>query len=163
LDTLALLLEPAVECWVYVTLHRETMKGTAVVEVHIGGSRVGQLSARMSADLLPAIDHLAQGGLATAACARLRGNSLKADLAVYAVRAHELKQQWLADARTSAAAVSIAVPDNEESQARATAPGRGDARPRARHSAKESSSSASGCIWLVVAVVVIVLILVDLL
>jgi len=86
------------ECWVHATLHDlvETGPRTTkrVVEVRVVGSRVGQLTPKMSGELLPAIDHLAGRGAVTVARAMVRGNRLKADVVLYCQRSGELAPQW---------------------------------------------------------------------
>jgi hypothetical protein len=76
LAALAPFLRPEGECWTHVTLHEvieQLARSTrTVVEVRIDGSCVGQLSPKMSSDLLPAIRHLAQQGTIAAACHRER-------------------------------------------------------------------------------------------
>jgi hypothetical protein len=99
LDALLPFLRPEGECWAHATLH-EVVEQTArvtrtVVEVRLDGDRVGKLSPKMSGDLLPAIQHLAAEGHATVARALIKGNRLKAEVTLYALRAHELPHSWL--------------------------------------------------------------------
>jgi collagen type III alpha len=83
---------------VYATLHEladaNGRPGKDVVEVRLEGQRVGQLTPKMSGELLPAIRHLDELGLVTAAKARLKGNRLKAEVTLYCARAHELPADW---------------------------------------------------------------------
>jgi collagen type III alpha len=84
-----------------VTLH-ELVEQTArasrtLVEVHLDGARVGQLSPRMSGELLPAIHHLTEQGLTAAARAVVKGNRIKAEVVLYVCRAHELPESWLGE------------------------------------------------------------------
>lgn len=65
-----------------------------VVEVRIGGERVGQLTPKMSGELLPAVRHLAERGAATVARALVKGNRLKADVVLHCQRAGELAAEW---------------------------------------------------------------------
>ncbi|WP_107259234.1 HIRAN domain-containing protein [Plantactinospora sp. BB1] len=107
LDALAPLLRPEGECWVFVTLH-ELMEQLArssrpVVEVRIDERRVGQLTPKMSGELLPAIRHLAAVGTTTAARAIVKGNRIKAEVVLYVVRAHELPETWLGTTAASPA------------------------------------------------------------
>ncbi|MDY7091060.1 MAG: HIRAN domain-containing protein [Actinomycetota bacterium] len=92
-------LRPEGECWVHVTLH-DIVEQTArtsktLVEVRLDGVRVGQLSPKMSGDLLPAIHHLSAQGIVTVARAIVKGNRIKAEVVLYAARAHELPDSWL--------------------------------------------------------------------
>jgi len=86
------------ESYAYATLHElSDSSGRAVkqlVEVRLDGNRVGQLTPKMSGDLLPAIRHLDSIGYLTVARARLKGNHLKAEVVLYCVRAHELPSDW---------------------------------------------------------------------
>jgi len=96
-------LRPEGECWAYVTLHEiieETARTTkTIVEVRIDDERVGQLTPKMSGELLPAIRHLAETGARTSARAIVKGNRIKAEVVLYVVRAHELPDTWLNTAR----------------------------------------------------------------
>ncbi|GID64710.1 hypothetical protein Acy02nite_25910 [Actinoplanes cyaneus] len=101
LDALAAWLRPEGECWVHATLHEITEQparsARAVVEVRIDGVRIGQLSPRMSGEVLAAVRHLAERGLVACARAIVKGNSIKTEVIVYAARAHELPESWLSD------------------------------------------------------------------
>jgi hypothetical protein len=101
LDALAQWLRPEGECWVHVTLHEvvELLARTTreVIEVRIDGERVGQLTPKMSGDLLPAVRHVAQKNCLTAARAIVRGNRIKAEVVLHVARAHELPESWLSD------------------------------------------------------------------
>ncbi|MBM2621049.1 HIRAN domain-containing protein [Actinoplanes sp. LDG1-06] len=92
-------LRPEGECWVHATLHEiteQTARTTkALVEVRLDGARVGQLSPKMSGDLLPAIHHLAEQGVTTLVRAIVKGNRIKAEVVLYCARAHELPESWL--------------------------------------------------------------------
>lgn len=119
MDVLVPRLHPAGDSWLYVTLHRMTAEGPRArkdfVEVRVDGTRVGQLSPKMSSELLPAIDHLTRRGLGTAARALLKGNSIKAEVVIHAARAHELPEEWLANPTYDrpSDAIAVAVPDSE--------------------------------------------------
>ncbi|MCO8271815.1 hypothetical protein M1L60_14550 [Actinoplanes sp. TRM 88003] len=95
-------LRPEGECWVHVTLHELVEQGArtsrTVIEVRLEGARVGQLTPRMSGELLPALHHLAEQGDTAAARAIVKGNRIKAEVVLYAARAHELPESWLAPA-----------------------------------------------------------------
>ncbi|MFI5890237.1 hypothetical protein ACIA5D_08955 [Actinoplanes sp. NPDC051513] len=83
-----------------------------VVEVRIDGARVGKLSPKMSGDLLPAVQHLAGQERATVARALVKGNRIKAEVTLYALRAHELPHSWLGPAAPAPviAAAAVAAP-----------------------------------------------------
>ncbi|RAO30070.1 hypothetical protein ONO86_05622 [Micromonospora noduli] len=111
LDVLAPLSGPAGERWAYVSLH-ELVEQTArtsrtVVEVRIDGSRVGQLTPKMSGELLPAIRHLSEQGVTTAARAIVKGNRIKTEVVLYVARAHELPETWLGPAAHPAASSQV--------------------------------------------------------
>jgi hypothetical protein len=86
------------ECWAYATLHEIEDTGARVnkerVEVRFGGSRVGQLTPKMSGDLLPAIRHLEDLGYRSVAKATVKGNRLKAEVVLHCARSHELPSEW---------------------------------------------------------------------
>jgi hypothetical protein len=100
LDTLVPWLRPEGECWVHATLHELVEKSArserSVVEVRIDGARIGQLSPRMSGDLLAAVRHLAEQGQTAGVRAIVKGNRIKAEVVLYTARAHELPDSWLA-------------------------------------------------------------------
>ncbi|WP_436536580.1 HIRAN domain-containing protein [Actinoplanes sp. HUAS TT8] len=109
LDALAPWLRPEGECWVHVTLHEITEQlarsARTVVEVRIDGIRIGQLSPRMSGEVLAAVRHLAERGLVACARAIVKGNRIKTEVIVYAARAHELPESWLSDPPEAAPAL----------------------------------------------------------
>ena len=116
LDTLAPWLRPEGECWVHVTLHEvvEHLARTSreVIEVRIEGERIGQLTPKMSGDLLPAVRHVAEQNCLTAARAIVKGNRIKTEVVLYVARAHELPESWLSDVKPSAPrAAAVAVPE----------------------------------------------------
>ncbi|GGK92863.1 hypothetical protein Sme01_59490 [Sphaerisporangium melleum] len=92
------LLRPEGESYAYVTLHEVSdSSGRTVkqlVEVRLDGNRVGQLTPKMSGELLPAIRHLDGIGYLAASRAKLKGNHLKAEVTLHCVRAHELPNDW---------------------------------------------------------------------
>ncbi len=92
-------LRPEGECWVHATLHeiveRSARTTHSLVEARLDGMRVGQLTPKMSGELLPAVQHLAGQGLTTAARAIVKGNRIKAEVVLYVARAHELPDSWL--------------------------------------------------------------------
>ena len=101
LDALVPLLRPEGECWAYVTLHETAGH---LVEVRLGDARAGDLSPKMSGELLPALRHLAEQGLVTAARAIVRGDSGKSEVMLYVARAQDLPESWQGGARRPAAA-----------------------------------------------------------
>lgn len=84
--------------WVHVSLHEllehRPRSSRTIVEVRLDGSRVGQLTPKMSEELLPAIRHLHTAGLATAARALLHGNQAAAKLTLHTIRANALTNEW---------------------------------------------------------------------
>ncbi|GGN81462.1 hypothetical protein GCM10010112_57940 [Actinoplanes lobatus] len=101
LDALRLVLRPEGECWAYVTLHE---MADHLVEVRIGEARVGDLSPKMSGELLPVLRHMAEQGLVTAARAIVRGSTDKNEVMLYIARVQDLPESWQAPARRPAAA-----------------------------------------------------------
>lgn len=104
LDTLVPWLRAEGECWVHVTLHElvEQLARTTrtVIEVRIAGDRVGQLTPKMSGEVLAAVRHLDQHGLACGAQAIVKGNRIKAEVVLFVPRAHELPESWLSQPAT---------------------------------------------------------------
>nr|WP_246497532.1 HIRAN domain-containing protein [Sphaerisporangium rubeum] len=86
------------ESYAFATLHEVTdSTGRTVkhfVEVRLDENRVGQLTPKMSGELLPAIRLLDSMGHVTVAKAKLKGNHLKAEVTLYCARAHELPNGW---------------------------------------------------------------------
>ncbi|MEU8239990.1 hypothetical protein AB0C07_17225 [Actinoplanes missouriensis] len=91
LDALRPLLRPEGECWAYVTLHE---MADHLVEVRIGDARVGDLSPKMSGELLPTLRHLSEQGLVTAARAIVKGNAGEASVMLYIARVQDLPEAW---------------------------------------------------------------------
>lgn len=118
LDTLAPLLRPEGECWAYTTVHevveQPTRTSRSIVEVRIDGGRVGQLTPKMSSELLPAIRHLAEQCIHTAARAVVKGNRIKTEVVLYAARAHELPESWLRTAVPATPATASSAPASGE-------------------------------------------------
>lgn len=113
LDVLAKHLRPEGECWIHVTLH-PTVEHLArstrdVLEVRIDGERVGQLTPKMSGEIIPAIRHLHDQGHTAVARAIVKGNRIKAEVVLYVARAHELPESWLSIAAPPAQTVTAAV------------------------------------------------------
>jgi hypothetical protein len=86
------------ECWVHATVHQIVEEGSrsskTLAEVRIDGKPVGRLTPKMSSDLLPAVSYLAELGQTTCVRAIVKGNRLKAEVVLYALRAHELPADW---------------------------------------------------------------------
>lgn len=101
LEALIPLLRPEGECWAYVTLHE---MADHLVEVRLDDARVGDLSPKMSGELLPALRHLAEQGLVTAARAIVRGDRGKSELMLYLARVQDLPESRQAGAKRPAAA-----------------------------------------------------------
>lgn len=99
LDVLSAWLCPEGECWVYATLHELTEQlartTRTVVEIRIDDHRVGQLTPKMSGELLPAVRHLAEQGQTATARAIVKGNRIKTEVVLHVARAHELPDSWL--------------------------------------------------------------------
>lgn len=114
LDALAPFLRPEGECWAHVSLHEvieQLARSTrTIVEVRLDGACVGQLSPKMSSELLPAIRHLAQQGTTAAARAIVKGNRIKTEVVLYVARAHELPESWLSEAASSQPTAAPPVP-----------------------------------------------------
>jgi len=111
LDAIVPWLRPEGECWVHVTLHEMTEQlarsSRTVVEVRIDDARVGQLTPKMSGELLAAIRHLGESGQLTAARAIVKGNRIKAEVVLYVARAHELPDSWLSTRSATPAPVAV--------------------------------------------------------
>jgi collagen type III alpha len=117
LDALLPWLRPEGECWVHVTLHeiREQLPRSTreLLEVRIDRVPVGRLTPKMSAELLPAVRHLAQSGHLTAARALVRGNRIKIEVVLHAARAHELPDSWLTPSDVTVVALAPLSPPND--------------------------------------------------
>lgn len=82
----------------YATLHRghpATSRSRPVVDVHIDGQKIGQLTPQMSQRFLPMIDHLDRRGLATACWGDIRGSAVAAKVRIDAVKANEANDDVL--------------------------------------------------------------------
>jgi collagen type III alpha len=114
LDALAPLLRPEGECWAYVSLHEVVEQlarsSRSIVEVRIDGDCVGQLTPKMSGELLPAVRHLAEQCAVATARAIVKGNRIKTEVVLYVARSHELSESWLGDAASSRPATAHQVP-----------------------------------------------------
>lgn len=91
-------LNVAGECWVHATVHETTdvaaRSSKTLAEVRIDGNTVGRLTPKLAADMLPTVQFLAVRGETTCVCASVKGNSLKADVVLYSLRANELPAGW---------------------------------------------------------------------
>ncbi len=105
LEAITPLLNVEGNCWAYATLHpitEQLARSTReVLEVRLDGRVAGSLTPKMSAEFLPAVEHVAASGQQTAARARITGNRLKAEIAIHALRAHELDPSWAGTAARS--------------------------------------------------------------
>jgi hypothetical protein len=72
--------------WAHEIVEQLARSTRDVVEVRIDGVRVGQLTPKMSTELLPAIRHLAVRGEATGARAIVKGNRIKSEVVLYVAR-----------------------------------------------------------------------------
>ncbi|MEV5764974.1 HIRAN domain-containing protein [Micromonospora sp. NPDC052213] len=122
---LASLISPSGESWVYVTLHeievQRARSTRTLVEVRINGLAAGTLSPAMSTENLPVIGHLRDKGLITAARAVLKGNRVKADVAVNLAKASELSDTWLDSPPTARGTHPAERAESSTSQEMATA------------------------------------------
>jgi hypothetical protein len=86
------------ECWVHATLHEladQTSRTPKVAaEVRIDGHPVGQLSPKMSGDMLPVVVYLQERGTQAVVRAIVKGNSLKAEVVLHTMRSSELPADW---------------------------------------------------------------------
>ena len=86
------------DCWVIATLHRSELGGTravkGVTEVRIDGAKIGVLTPKTSSETLPVVDFLAEHGAVAAVRARVKENRIKAEVALYCCRAHEILEDW---------------------------------------------------------------------
>lgn len=98
LDAITPVLRAEGQSWAYVTLHPITEQLTRstreVLEIRIDDRRIGQLTPKMSGDFLPAVRLLDSFGYVAAAKALVTGNRLKAEVTIYAQRAHQLSPDW---------------------------------------------------------------------
>jgi collagen type III alpha len=78
-----------------------------LVEVRIDGVRAGQLTPKMSGELLPAVRHLAAQGNVAGARAIVKGNRIKTEVVLYVARAHELPHSWLGAATDEPAGAAV--------------------------------------------------------
>lgn len=88
------------ESWVHATLH-SVVGGTAkspktLIEVHIDGQVVGELTPAMSSEYRPIVEQLEASGRQTAVRAVVKGNQLKADVVLYAAKSSQLDARWVA-------------------------------------------------------------------
>lgn len=98
MDVLIPLLGEALQVSAWTTL-TAIMTGSGksekrIVEVQINGDPVGQLTAGMSAELLPAIDHLQERRLGAAVRATVKGNQVKVDVSIRAAKSGDISRSW---------------------------------------------------------------------
>ncbi|MBB2941051.1 collagen type III alpha [Actinoplanes lutulentus] len=102
------------ECWVHATLHEVSEQLArsvrTVAEVRVDGARVGQLTPKMSGEVLPAVRLLAEGGLVAGVRAIVKGNRIKAEVVLHVARAHELPESWITDAHVYAVKLATGAP-----------------------------------------------------
>ena len=94
------------EAWVHATL-QPVVESTArtsktLAEVYIEGRPVGRLTPKMSQDMLPAVEYLAERGRATCVRAIVKGNPLKSDVVLHTARAGELGADWFSQVEQAA-------------------------------------------------------------
>jgi len=94
------------EAWVHATL-QPVVESTArtsktLAEVYIEGRPVGRLTPKMSQDMLPAVEYLAERGQATCVRAIVKGNPLKSDVVLHTARAGELGADWFSQVEQAA-------------------------------------------------------------
>ena len=98
-SALARYLHPAGEQWAYATLapveRTSARTSKQVVEVLLDGAVVGELTPAMSAEFLPIIGRLLEGGKICAARVIVKGNAVKSDVVLHSAKAGTLDQQWL--------------------------------------------------------------------
>lgn len=98
-DVLAEFVRPEGDVLAIATLHeieeQLTRSSRTIVEVRLDGRRVGTLTPKMSGQFLPAIRHMRDRGLGTAAGASVKASDVAAEVTLQAVRAHELDSGWL--------------------------------------------------------------------
>lgn len=69
--------------------------GKPAMEVRIDSQQVGRLSPKMTADLLPACQHLLDHGKTPTVRALVKGNRLRMEVVLYPARAFELTNEWV--------------------------------------------------------------------
>ena len=101
LDRIAAIPADRGERWAFATLHHvheELARSTRdIVEVRVDGARVGKLTPKMSGDVLPAVQFLADRQRLAAARLLVSGNRAAVTAALYVVRAHQLEDGWFDD------------------------------------------------------------------
>jgi hypothetical protein len=98
LDRLAAIPGTVGERWVYATLHHaieQLARSTRdIVEVRVDGERVGKLTPKMSGDVLPGVQFLADRGRVAAARLLVSGNRAAVTVRLYVARAYQLDDNW---------------------------------------------------------------------
>ena len=123
MEAIVPMLRPEGAAMAHTTLHEiepTTPKGKPLVEVRIDGQRVGQLTPKMSSDLLPAIRVLTSTGHSCVSQARVEGNRLKAEVVLYCARAHQLSADWPGPQAVTGAIPATHTPAHEPIPAKPT-------------------------------------------
>lgn len=98
-DVLAEFARPEGDVLAIATLHeieeQLARSSRTVVEVRVDGRRVGTLTPKMSGQFLPAIRHMRDRELGTAARAGVQASDVAAEVTLQAARSHELDSGWL--------------------------------------------------------------------
>lgn len=102
-DVLAGYCGEAGEQWAYATLHEMTQQlarsTRTVIEVRLDAECIGQLTPKMSGELLPAVRHLASLDITACCRALVKGNRAAAEVTLYVTRSHQLEDAWFDDVR----------------------------------------------------------------
>lgn len=102
LDALSRYQVKAGEAHVFATVHSIVEKlprsERSVIEVRIDEAPVGRLTPKTSSDYLPVVQHLERQGLLTGCRALVKGNRLKMEVVVLALKAFEISEDWLNEA-----------------------------------------------------------------
>lgn len=84
---------------VAATLHPVTLTGSRsaseVLEVRLGGQRVGLLSRAQTANLMPLVDHVQASGRLAVVRGVVTGNEVATRIVLHAAKAPEVDQDWL--------------------------------------------------------------------
>lgn len=102
LDVLAPWVAGGREPWVAVTLHsHDEQRARSVVptvEVRLDGQRVGILTPASTANVRPLVEQVEARGQVAVARAVVKGNHLKADVALHVAKASEVEANWFESA-----------------------------------------------------------------
>lgn len=104
-------LRPEGQGWIYTSLRivEESVGRTTrqLIAVDIDGHEAGRMTPKMSGEFIPAVALFDGSAAVCLARALVKGNELKADVAVYAARSGGLDEEWIRDAKAIAAATSV--------------------------------------------------------